>query len=57
MGIYTLVFFGAMPLGSLLAGSGAHWLGEPTVVLVSAAILALTAAWVWLRLPFMHKLT
>lgn len=57
MGIYTLVFFGAMPLGSLLAGSGAHWLGEPGIVLVSAGVLALTAAWIWLRLPFIRALT
>ncbi len=56
MGIYTLVFFGAMPLGSLLAGSGAHWLGEPTIVLICAGVLTLTAGYIWLRLPFIRKL-
>jgi len=29
MGVYTLVFFGSMPIGSLLAGSAAQWIGEP----------------------------
>ncbi|MBX7236126.1 MAG: MFS transporter [Caldilineales bacterium] len=57
MGIYTLVFFGAMPLGSLLAGGGAHWLGESGIVLFCAVVLALTAALIWLRLPSMRKLT
>lgn len=56
MGIYTLVFFGAMPLGSLLAGSGAHWLGEPAIVLLCAGVLALAAGWIWLRLPFIRRL-
>ncbi len=56
MGIYTLVFFGAMPLGSLLAGSGANWLGEPGIVFLCAAVLALTAGWIWLRLPFIRAL-
>lgn len=57
MGIYTLVFFGTMPLGSLLAGSVADWLGEPAIVMLCAVILALTAGWIWLRLPFIRKLS
>jgi MFS family permease len=39
MGIYTLTFFGLLPIGSLLSGVAAeHW-GEPATVLLSALIL------------------
>jgi MFS family permease len=43
MSIYTLTFFGLMPVGSLLAGSLANWLGEPATVRLGA-LAALTAA-------------
>jgi predicted MFS family arabinose efflux permease len=39
MGIYTLVFFGSMPIGSFLAGNVAEVLGEPTTAVISAFIL------------------
>lgn len=32
MGLYSLVLFGSMPLGSLISGSMAEWLGEPAAV-------------------------
>jgi MFS family permease len=56
MGVYTLTFFGAMPLGSLWAGTLAHRLGEPTAVLLNAVILFCVASFIWLRLPFIRRL-
>jgi MFS family permease len=45
MGLYTWVFFGFMPLGALLAGTAAEYLGEhETVALGAAATLACSAA-------------
>jgi MFS family permease len=57
MGLYTLVFFGAMPLGSLLVGALAARVGEPAVVLANAAVLAGVAAVMWLRAPFVRRST
>jgi predicted MFS family arabinose efflux permease len=39
MGLYSLVMFGSMPLGSLLAGSLAEWIGTPAAVLSLALVL------------------
>jgi MFS family permease len=55
MGIYTLVFFGSMPLGSLLVGAVAARLGEPATVLIGAGILAVVAVAMWVRLPYMRS--
>ena len=43
MGIYTLVFFGSMPVGSFLAGNVAEVVGEPTTAVLSASILLVFA--------------
>jgi len=56
MSIYTFIFFGAMPIGSLVAGSVAARLGEPVTVYLGAGLLALVAGVIWLRLPFMRRL-
>lgn len=56
MSIYILVFFGAMPLGSLIAGNFATLLGEPRTVRLSAIILLLFASWVYWRRPAMRAL-
>ena len=56
MGIYTLVFFGLMPIGSLLAGVTATRIGEAPTVAVGALILLGFAAWVWLRRPELRRL-
>lgn len=49
--IYTLGFFGLMPLGALLAGWAAEWIGESNTVALSALITLVFAAWLWLRVP------
>jgi MFS family permease len=51
MGIYTLIFFGSVPIGSLLAGQIAEIVGESTTVLVLAICLAICVLFVWFRLP------
>jgi MFS family permease len=56
MGIYTLIFFGGMPLGSLLMGVMANYIGETQVVIVSAIILAVCAFFIWFRRPDLRKL-
>jgi MFS family permease len=51
MGIYTFFFFGAFPLGSLMAGWAAEKIGEPTTVAISAVILLVFSLWVAWRQP------
>jgi len=55
MGIYTLVFFGAMPIGSFLAGTLAVGWGEPLTVLVSAGIMFLLAIGAALFFPEIRR--
>ncbi len=55
MGVYTLVFFGSMPIGSLLAGSVAQWIGEPVTVMVGAALMFVLAIAAWLFLPDIRR--
>ncbi len=56
MSVFTLVFFGAMPLGSLLTGQTAAWIGVTETVLLNSGLLAIVAAYVYLRLPFVQAL-
>jgi MFS family permease len=51
MGVYTFFFFGAFPIGSLIAGWSADAIGEPLTVVISAAILLVFALWVIWRQP------
>jgi MFS family permease len=55
MGIYTLVFFGGMPLGALLAGGLANFLGEPLTLTLGAIALLICSAVVWLVLPGLRR--
>ncbi|MGD0152745.1 MAG: MFS transporter [Thermacetogeniaceae bacterium] len=38
MGVYTIVFLGVTPIGSLLSGSLAHILGAPATIAIGAAV-------------------
>ncbi|MBI1332392.1 MAG: MFS transporter [Armatimonadetes bacterium] len=51
MSYYTMAFFGSAPLGSLLAGAMAHWLGAPHTVMITGACTLLGALWFTLQLP------
>jgi MFS family permease len=56
MGVYTLTFFGMMPLGALWIGMVAQYLSAPQAVLVAAiASLAITAL-VWVKVPSVRRL-
>ena len=55
MSVYTLIFFGAMPLGSLLAGSLAQQIGAPLTVKLSALFLLVLAVAAWLFLPSIRQ--
>jgi len=55
MGVYTLVFFGSMPVGALLAGSVAGKIGEPLTVMVGALLLLFTAFAAWIFLPDIRR--
>jgi MFS family permease len=54
--IYTLGFFGLMPLGALLAGWAAELIGEPSTVGLGALISLGFAGWLWLRVPQLRAL-
>jgi predicted MFS family arabinose efflux permease len=54
--IYTLGFFGLMPLGALLAGWSAELIGEPLTITLSALISLGFALWLWLRAPQLRAL-
>jgi MFS family permease len=56
MSLYTLVFFGGLPLGSLLVGLVATYLGEPGALWINAIALAIFAVFVWFRLPNIRQI-
>jgi len=43
MGIWALVFGGAVPIGSMEAGTLAHWIGAPSTIVLGAILCALAA--------------
>lgn len=55
MSIYTLIFFGGMPIGGLIAGKLADRVGEPVTLLFNAAVLMTFAIFVYVRFPFLRK--
>jgi MFS family permease len=54
MSYYTMAFFGMAPLGSLLAGGLAHWIGAPHTVMITGACCVAGAVWFALELPKIH---
>jgi len=55
MSVYTLVFFGSMPLGALFAGTFAQKFNEPLTVMLGAAVLMALAIVAWLFLPHIRR--
>ncbi|HSH14235.1 MAG TPA: MFS transporter, partial [Desulfurivibrionaceae bacterium] len=55
MSIYTLAFFGFIPIGSLLAGAAAAAFGAPLTVRLGASVLLITAVLVWWRVPELRQ--
>jgi MFS family permease len=56
MGIYMLVFSGALPLGALLAGTLATSIGEPLAVVAGASVLLVIALLVLIRVPELRRM-
>jgi MFS family permease len=57
MGVYTFVFFGAMPIAALGIGATAQHLGETAAVLIGAMIMLLAAVLVWIFVPRLRQQT
>ncbi len=55
MSVYALVFFGSMPLGSILAGTIAQTISEPVTVMIGASLLIVLAALAWIFLPDIRR--
>lgn len=56
MGIYTLTFFGFMPVGSLINGALAERFGEPTTILFNGFVLLCFASLMWILAPSLRRL-
>jgi MFS family permease len=57
MSIYSLTFFGGMPLSALWAGALANWIGAPLAITVGAAVLLGCAGLFWLLAPQLRQLS
>ncbi len=51
LSIYTLAFFGLMPVGSLLVGALAAAIGEVNTLILGALLLLLCAIWMRIKVP------
>lgn len=56
MGIYSLTFFGGMPLGALWVGAVAEQIGEPLTVILGATISLAFALFVYWKIPKIRAL-
>lgn len=56
MSIYTLCFFGVMPVGALIAGQAAELIGEPLVILIGAVSMVVTALSIFWKVPALRKM-
>ncbi len=56
MGIYTLSFFGVIPIGALIAGQVAEVIGQAPTIMVGVISLLLTALFIWWRVPELRKM-
>jgi MFS family permease len=57
MGVYTLTFFGLMPLGALWVGMAAERLGAPATVLSGAGVMLAAAAALAVFMPYLRRQT
>ncbi len=57
MSVYSLSFFGFMPVSALMVGTLAEATTEPIAVAATAAVCLAFAIWLWLRVPEIRKLS
>ena len=55
MGIYSLTFFGFLPVGALWIGTVAEHLGEPVAVMINSGIMVLLCAALFLLVPELRR--
>lgn len=55
MSIYTTILFGVFPLGGLLAGAVAEYIGEPVTVMLGAAVALGCAIVIWILNPGLRR--
>jgi MFS family permease len=55
--IYTLNFFGLMPIGALLVGAAAEVIGEPAILIINSLIVLGFAGVLWWRVPSLRALS
>lgn len=51
MGIYSLMFFGTLPLGALATGATADWIGEPQTILLGTVIFLVFVTGLYIFVP------
>ncbi len=56
MSIYSLTFFGSMPIGALWVGALAERVGEPSAVILGAVMALGCAALIWVFVPKLRAL-
>jgi MFS family permease len=56
MGVYSTIFMGSMPLGSLILGVIAEHTGEAEAALMSSGAALFVAGLVWFRVPGIRKI-
>lgn len=56
MSVYSLTFFGLMPMGALWAGAVAEVAGEPAAIILGAAISLAFGLVLWVFAPWLRKL-
>jgi len=56
MSVFVLIFFGSFPIGSLLAGQMAEYLGEPRTLVINSLLLLVYSLFLLWRFPRLAKL-
>jgi len=56
MSIYTLSFFGLIPVGALVTGGLAEWIGEPNTIVLGAIVSLIFAIHLWINVPKLRAL-
>jgi MFS family permease len=57
MGVYSLTFFGLMPIGALWVGMAAEHLGEPVAVVIGAGVSLVVASLLFIQAPRLRRLS
>jgi MFS family permease len=56
MGIYSLGFFGMLPIGSMIYGAAAEWVGEQTTVIACASVALVFGILLFIFAPSLRKM-